>query len=319
MAERDWIKRYFAPLATAPGAAGLTDDTAQLSGAAGPVVITTDAMVEGVHFLAADPIDSIARKLVRVNVSDILASGAEPAEALLTLGWPGNRPETELAAFAAALGEELAAWGAMLIGGDTVSSPGGLFLSITLTGRRLGAAPVRRGGAGAGDDLWVTGEIGGARRGFLARAAGLESPWTRVLQAPLLPPLPVAGLVAQLATAAMDVSDGLLGDARSLADASGAGVHIDFESVPFAGGADSLAERIDLSTWGDDYQILFTAPQSRRDQVLAGASRHGFRVTRIGQIRAEPGLSVTAESGLVNLPETVAFEHGKIGMSATRP
>lgn len=319
MAERDWIKRYFAPLATAPGAAGLTDDTAQLSAAAGPVVITTDAMVEGVHFLSGDPVDSIARKLVRVNVSDVLASGAEPAEALLTLGWPGNRPETELAMFAGALGDELAAWGAMLIGGDTVSSPGGLFLSITLTGRCFGAAPVRRGGAGAGDDLWVTGEIGGARRGFLARAAGLDSPWTRVLEAPVLPPLPVAGLVAQLATAAMDVSDGLLGDARSLAEASGAGVHIDFESVPFAGGADSLAERLDLSTWGDDYQVLFTAPPQCRDQVLAEASRHGFRVTRIGQIRAETGLSVTTENGLVNLPETVAFEHGKIGMSATRP
>ena len=109
MAEKDWIRRYFAPIASSPGAARLTDDTAQLSPATGPVVITTDAMVEGVHFLAGDPIGTIARKLVRVNVSDILASGAEPAEALLTLGWPSGRTEAELASFAAALGDELAA------------------------------------------------------------------------------------------------------------------------------------------------------------------------------------------------------------------
>ena len=319
MAERDWIRRYFAPLAATPGAAGLTDDTAQLAVATGPVVITTDAMVEGVHFLAADPIASVARKLVRVNVSDILASGAEPAEALLTLGWPTERPEADLAAFASALGEELAAWGAVLIGGDTVSSPSGLFLSLTLTGRCLGAGPVRRGGAGAGDDLWVTGEIGGARRGFLARAAGEASPWIGVLQAPELPPLAAVSLLARHATAAMDVSDGLLGDARSLAEASGAGVEINFESVPFAGGAAGEAERLDLSTWGDDYQLLFTAPPAAREELLREAGRQGIRLSRIGRIRAEPGLSVSSENGPVNLPETVAFEHGRIGMFATRP
>lgn len=319
MAERDWIRRYFAPLASSPGAAGLTDDTAQLAAATGPVVITTDAMVEGVHFLAADPIASIARKLVRVNVSDILASGAEPVEALLTLGWPQDRPEADLAAFAAALGDELAAWGAVLIGGDTVSSPSGLFLSLTLTGRCLGAGPVRRGGARAGDDFWVTGKIGGARRGFLARAAGVASPWIEVLQAPDLPPLAAAGLLARHATAAMDVSDGLLGDARSLAEASGVGVEIDFESVPFAGGATGEAERLDLSTWGDDYQLLFTAPPALREQLLREAAQQDIRLSRIGRIRAGPGLFVSSENGPVNLPETVAFEHGRIGMFATRP
>lgn len=319
MAERDWIRRYFAPLAGSQGAAGLTDDTAELYPASGPTVITTDAMVEGVHFLATDPIDTVARKLVRVNVSDILSSGAMPSEALLTLGWPADRPETELATFAAALGEELEAWIAGLIGGDTVSSPAGLFLSLTMTGRCLGAGPVRRSGAKAEDDLWVTGEIGGARRGFLARAAGEASPWIGVLHAPDLPPLAAAGLLARHATAAMDVSDGLLGDARSLAEASGVGAEIDFESVPFAGGAANLAEMIDLVTWGDDYQLLFTAPPDAREKLLLEAAQQGIRISRIGQIRAEPGLFVTSESGPVNLPETVAFEHGRIGMSATRP
>lgn len=319
MAEHDWIRLYFAPLARAPGSQGLTDDTAQLSPASGAVVITTDAMVEGVHFASDDPITSIARKLVRVNVSDILSSGAQPLEALLTLGWPSSRPETELAAFAAAFGGELDAWGASLIGGDTVTSPAGLFLSLTLTGKCLGAAPARRSDARPGDDLWVTGEIGGARRGFLARAAGQASPWTKVLQEPVLPPLATAQLIAGHATAAMDVSDGLLGDSQSLAEASNAGAELNLDTVPFAGGAEGLAEALDLATWGDDYQLLFTAPVTARDLLLQDAAAHGVGITRIGRIRPEPGLALTYRNGPVNLPETLRFEHGRIGMSATRP
>lgn len=319
MSERDWIRRYLAPLVTAPGAAGLTDDTAELSRSTGPMVITTDAMVEGIHFLASDPIDTIARKLVRVNVSDILASGAEPSEALLTLGWPSSRPETDIAAFAVALGDELAAWGAGLIGGDTVSSPAGLFLSLTLTGRCIGPAPIRRGGAKAGDELWVTGDIGGPRRGFLARQAGVESLWIASLQTPVLPVRSAAGLLATFASAAMDISDGLLGDARALSAASGQGVEIDIDSVPFADGAADLAEKIDLSTWGDDYQLLFTAPPEARQNLLDEAARLGLRISRVGRIRPEPGLVAVAEGKAVNLPETIGFEHGRIGMSATRP
>lgn len=310
MAEQDWIRRYFAPLVSSPGAARLTDDTAQLSLATGPVVITTDAMVEGVHFLGGDPIDTIARKLVRVNVSDILASGAEPAEALLTLGWPSRRTEAELASFAAALGDELALWGASLIGGDTVTNPGGLFVSLTLTGRCLGAGPIRRGGAQPGDELWVTGEIGGPRRGFIARAAGVPSPWIASLLTPVLPPVSAAGLLVRHASAAMDVSDGLLGDAGTLAGASGAGAEITLESVPFAGGASGLAERLDLATWGDDYQLLFAARPENAGGLLADARELGIRISRIGRIRAEPGLAATFENRPVNLPETVAYQHG---------
>jgi thiamine-monophosphate kinase len=319
MRERDWIRRYFAPLAAAPGAARLTDDTAELACAPGAAVITTDAMLEGVHFFAGDPLAGLARKLVRVNVSDILASGAEPAEALLTLGWPGGRGEADLAEFAAALGDELAAWGAGLIGGDTVSSPSGLFLSLTLTGRCIGPRPVRRGGARPGDELWVTGEIGGARRGFLARQAGTHSPWIAWLQTPVLPVAGAAGLLASFASAAMDISDGLLGDARSLAEASGQGAEIDLDSVPFAGGAASLAEKIDLSTWGEDYQLLFAAPPEARQNLLEGAARLGLRISRVGRICPDGGLVALSEGSRVNLPETIGFEHGSMGMSATRP
>lgn len=318
MAERDWIRKYFAPLAAAPGAAGLSDDTAELARHPSPTVINTDAMVEEVHFLASDPIASIARKLVRVNVSDILSSGAVPREALLTLGWPPGRPESDLAAFADALGEELSRWGAALIGGDTVSSPAGLFLSLTLTGACEGEAPVRRGGAKAGDDVWVTGEIGAARRGFLAREAGQESPFVASLLEPPLPPLGAALLVAHLASAAMDVSDGLLGDLASLAEASGVAAALDLGAISFAGGAASLEEVLDLASWGDDYQLLLTAPQDRREELLRQAELKQVRISRIGRIEEGSGISAAWRGEPVNLPETIGFEHGRIGMFATR-
>lgn len=308
MAEKDWIRRYFAPLAKAPGAAGLTDDTAEISKGSGPLIATVDAMVEGVHFFPDDPIETVARKLVRVNVSDILASGARPIEALLTLGWPRDgRSEADMAAFAASLGEELDKWGIALAGGDTVSVPGGLFLSLTLTGECLGPAPVRRGGGRAGDQLWVTGQIGAARRGFLWKTEGQgEARWLESLQAPDLPPLEAAALVSAHASAAMDISDGLLGDIASLAAASGLGAEVALEAVPFAGGAATIEEAIDLSCWGDDYQILFAAPPEASDLI----EKSGIKVTRIGRLVTGSGLAATDCGKPVNLPETIAFEHG---------
>ncbi len=319
MSERGWIEKYFAPLARAPGAARLSDDTAELSRQTGPVVITTDAMVEGVHFLSGDPVESLARKLVRVNVSDILSSGAVPLEALLVLGWPPSRTEEDLAAFVGALGAELDAWGISLIGGDTVSAPGGLFLSLTLTGACMANAPIRRNGAAPGDELWVTGEIGGARLGFLARAAGRDSPHHLQLLEPKIPGLAAARLMAAHASAAMDVSDGFLGDAATLARASGCGVDITLSDVPFADHAPDLAEALELATWGDDYQLLFAVPESGRERLETDALSCGIRISRIGRLTAGDGLNVTWQGAHVNLPETLGFEHGRIGASLTRP
>ena len=311
MGERDWISRYFSPLATTQGAASLTDDVAELSVEGGPLIATVDALVEGVHFLPADPIESIARKLVRVNVSDILSKGARPREALLTLGWPSDRAEQDLARFAQALGEDLAAWGASLVGGDTANSPQGVFLSLTMTGVCGSRGPVRRGGADAGQALWVTGEIGAACRGFRAIEAGqLQDPWVGAYREPNLPPLAVAELVQDHATASMDVSDGLLGDAGRLAAASGLAAEIDLGAVPIAGGADTQEERLKLAVWGDDYQVLFAAPARSAPQIEADARRKGIRVTQIGTLSAGGGLSVVFEGQSVNLPETLGFEHG---------
>lgn len=308
MAEKDWIRRYFAPLATAPGAAGLTDDAAELSKGYGPLIATVDAMVEGVHFFPDDPVETVARKLVRVNVSDILASGAVPREALLTLGWPRTgRDPGQIGSFSASFGSELAQWGINLAGGDTVSTPAGLFLSLTLTGECLGGGPVRRGGGRPGDDLWVTGEIGAARRGYLWKTKGQgEARWLDALQAPELPPVEVAKLLADHASAAMDISDGLLGDAASLAAASGTGAEIELDRVPYAGGAGSLVEMLDLASWGDDYKILYAASPQVSDIIENSKTK----MTRIGRLTEGAGLRATHCGNPVNLPETLAFEHG---------
>lgn len=316
MAEKDWIRRYFAPLARSPGAAGLTDDTAEMTPVSGPLIATVDAMAEGVHFFPDDPIDTVARKLVRVNVSDILAAGARPHEALLTLGWPETRGEDDLAAFAAALGDELSRWGASLIGGDTITAPGGLFLSLTLTGACLGPRPVRRGGARSGDEVWVTGEIGAARLGYLWKTAGQgEARWLAALQAPDLPPPAAARLIAAEATAAMDISDGLLGDLAALAAASGLAASLDLETVPFSGAPATLAAKLDLASWGDDYQLLFAAPP----ESAAAITGSGLLVRRIGRLAPGAGLTVTDNKAAVNLPEILAFEHGRVGSPVIRP
>lgn len=316
MAEKDWIRRYFAPLAKAPGAAGLTDDTAELSKGYGPLIATVDAMVEGVHFFADDPVETVARKLVRVNVSDILGAGARPREALLTLGWPKEgRDSGQIRTFSDSFGTELDRWGILLAGGDTVMTPGGLFLSLTLTGECVGPAPVRRGGASAGDDIWVTGKIGAARRGYLWKTEGRgEAGWLDALQAPELPPLEAADLIAGHASAAMDVSDGLLGDLASLAAASGLAAQIELDRVPFAGGAESLVEMLDLATWGDDYQLLFAA----LPQAVGFIENFGISVTRIGQLAEGAGVAATVCGKPVNLPETLAFEHGRVGQPPVR-
>jgi len=309
--ERDWISRYLKPLASSPGADDLHDDVAELAAAEGRTVATVDALVEGVHFFPDDPIESVARKLVRTNVSDIIAKGARPLEALLTLGWPADRAEDELARFAAALGEELASWGARLVGGDTTASPHGLFLSLTLTGSCGPNGPIRRNGAKAGDALWVTGEIGAACLGYRALKEGRgDDPHIGAYREPSLAPLAITGLLRACGTGSMDVSDGLLGDAGMLAAASGLSVTVDLDIVPFAGGATKLEERLALASWGDDYQVLFAAPASMESRIKADAAEIGVSATRIGFFGPGQGLTAIANGEPVNLPETLGFEHG---------
>jgi len=315
MSETDWIKRYFTPLATSIEAAGLADDAALMLETARARVVTVDALVEGVHFLPGDPIETVARKLVRVNVSDVLAKGAEPGEALLTLGWPEGRGEDELARFAEAFGDELEVWGIRLLGGDTVTHPGGLFLSLTLTGFCLGDWPIRRSGAAAGDDIWVTGEIGLGGLGLAAARGEISDPdWLVAAhyREPKLPIPAMAELISNHAAASMDVSDGLLIDLNRLLQASGAGASITLEDIPFPAQIDTISGKLSAITAGDDYQILFTTRPDRRESVIEVAAKMGQPLALIGKVSAEKTLQLQAEGKGINLPETLGFEHGTV-------
>src|SRR5450631_3587053 len=163
--EDDLIARHFRPLATDPGALGLVDDAAILKARGEDIVVTTDAIVAGVHFLPDDPPDTVARKALRVNLSDLAAKGATPAGFVLTLALQ-RADESWLAAFARGLGEDAAHYGCPLLGGDTVSTPGPLMISITAFGRVPVGTMVRRDGAKPGDRVVVTGTIGDAALGL---------------------------------------------------------------------------------------------------------------------------------------------------------
>jgi thiamine-monophosphate kinase len=314
MDEFDLIRSYFAPLAVAPGAAGLRDDVAEI---APGLIATKDAIVEGVHFLADDPISTLAQKLVRVNVSDIIAKGGKPDAALLALIWPRARPTREIKDFARALGSDLARWGAHLVGGDTTSTGGPLTLVLTLMGRVGPRGPVRRSGARAGDDLWVTGVIGDGRLGLMAAtgAFGTLTAEARNLlvskyRVPEPPRLAFADLVADYATGAIDVSDGLVADAGHLATASGVELVILADDVPLsAAGASCLANaKVDIKallTGGDDYQTLFSAPPTARAQIAA--SREA--VTRIGHVVSGAGVKVFDASGAKMVFEQSGWRH----------
>lgn len=300
--EFDIIARHFAPLATSAGARKLLDDAALIEGA-GALVVTADAIVESVHFLPDDPIDTIAQKALRVNLSDLAAKGAAPFGYVMTLQWPDTRPGAQIAAFAEGIARDQQVFGLALLGGDTVRTPGPLGISITMFGRPLGDRIPDRAGARAGDDLWVTGVIGDGALGLAACQGELHLDAAHI--AALIeryrvpsPRTTFAAAVAQHATASMDVSDGLFGDAGKLAGASGVALSVDPASIPLsaagevwrAAQADARAALERLANGGDDYEILFTAASSAREALVAAAADIGLRLTRIGAARAGAGV-----------------------------
>ena len=315
MDEFSLIRRYFAPLATSPGADGLRDDVAEIARLENGMglIATKDAIVEGIHFLPDDPLETVAQKLVRVNVSDIIAKGGKPDAALLALIWPKGRTHEQLEGFARGLGKDLARWGAHLVGGDTTSTDGPLTLTLTLTGKVGARGPVRRSGAKVGDDIWVTGTIGDSWLGLQAAtgAFGALSAEARNLlvsryRVPEPPRLPFADLVAVHATASIDVSDGLVADAGHVAEASGVGLLINAAEVPLSAVGqgyltNAKADLRALLTGGDDYQTLFTVPQSARP-LITGA-------TRIGEVAAGEGVTVRDASGAAMSFDITGFRH----------
>jgi thiamine-monophosphate kinase len=296
--EDSLIARYFKPLATNPGAFSLDDDAAVLTARGEDIVVTTDAIVEGVHFLPGDPPDTVARKALRVNLSDIAAKGAAPAGFVLTLALR-NVDEAWLAAFAGALGEDAKSFSCPLLGGDTVSTPGPLMVSITAFGRVPAGKIVHRSGAKPGDRVMVTGTIGDAALGLdileggPVAAALVGDPMAKeLLVSRYRVPQPrndLARAVCTHASASMDVSDGLAGDLTKLCAASGVSADIDTPLVPMSVAAAGLLGRgvvsLDaLIAGGDDYEILCTVPEAQLPAFTQAAGRAGVAVTVIGTV-----------------------------------
>jgi len=298
--EDSLISRYFRPLVTDPGAFDLDDDAAVLKALGEDIVVTTDAIVEGVHFLPDDPPDTIARKALRVNLSDLAAKGATPAGFVLTLALRAA-DETWLTAFARGLGEDAGRFGCPLLGGDTVSTPGPKMISITAFGRVAEGKMVHRSGAKPGDRVVVTGTIGDAalgldllKGGAAATALADDAAAKAMLVERYRVPQPrnaLANAVRDHASAAMDVSDGLAGDLAKLCAASGVSAVIDAPSIPLSAPAATLLARgtvgiAAIVSGGDDYEILCAIPESSLEAFVREAALAGVAVTSIGTIIA---------------------------------
>ncbi len=310
MAERDFIAQRLAPLATSAAARGLADDAAVWTPPLGrDLVFTHDVLACGVHYVPGDPPSDIAWKLLAVNLSDLAAMGAAPCGVLLGLGLSAAEDDDWRAAFTAGLGRALVHFGVALWGGDTVTGLAAAVLGLTAVGSVEPETALSRSGAKVGDDLWVSGSIGDAGLG-LAIALG-HAPQDAALLKRFRRPEPRLALGRALigtASAAMDVSDGLLIDADRLAQASGVALAIDLGAVPVSDAAaarcPTLAERIALTTAGDDYELLFTAPPGVDVAALSGRTP----VTRIGAVTAGRGVRL-ANQGVDVTPARLGWEH----------
>ena len=314
LSEDDLIARYFAPLA-GPGGLGLYDDVAVMTPPEGAeLVLTVDALVGGVHFFTDDPPDAIARKSLRVNLSDLAAKGAEPAGFLLALALPPDWTDDWLAAFARGLGDDVAAFRFPLLGGDTVRTPGPLTLSVTALGFVPEGDMVPRTGVEPGDRIYVSGTIGDAALGLALRLgkpedagwiAGLPREASDFLRSRYLEPQPRLGLRKVLrayANGGMDVSDGLVGDLSKMLRVSECAADVDVGRLPLSPAArDALAHAPHLlrtiATGGDDYEIIASVPESQCAAFEAGARAAGIAVTQIGVAREGRGLTLHDANG----------------------
>jgi len=299
-AESRLIARYFKPLAKHPGAFGLADDAAAITPPPGhDLVLKTDGLIGGVHFFPDDPADGVARKALRVNLSDLAAKGATPLGFLLAIALPKDFSENWLAGFARGLGEDADTYRCPLLGGDTDQTPGPISISISAFGSLPSGTMVRRSGATAGDRVFVTGTIGDAALGLklrqdrtIADAWTLDATMRDHLVARYRLPQPRVALAEILRTnaaAAMDVSDGLAGDLAKLCRASGVSAEIDSTRVPLSPAAaralaadPALIEPI--LTGGEDYEILGAMAPDCIDEFRAVAQQHGVAVTDIGRM-----------------------------------
>lgn len=316
------IAEIFAPLAAdRPGAFGLTDDAAAIEPLPGRrLIVTVDAIVEGVHFLPGDPPADIARKLLRVNLSDLAAMGARPIGYVMATVLPATLERAWLEDFAAGLAQDQKRFGVGLYGGDTAATPGPMTLSLTAFGDAEPGRELRRSGARPGDRIWVSGTIGDGALGLKVLRGGLNGmsvDGQAYLAGRYRVPTPRVelgqGLVG-LASGAIDISDGLAADLGHVCETSGVRGVVEAALVPLSEPArQALAAapacRADVLGGGDDYELLFTAPPAATDRIAALGRSLGVSVTEIGRIEAGTGVSILDEAGREIAPESPGFRH----------
>jgi thiamine-monophosphate kinase len=291
MGERARIARYFAPLAAAEaGSFSLTDDAAVLAPPDGQqLVITTDSVIEAIHVLPGATPQQFAQKLMRRNLSDLAAMGANPWRYTLNLHTPTKLPTSWFADFAATLQQEQERFGLTLVGGDSTSGGDAIHCTMTCFGLLDGAA-LRRNGATKGDDIYVSGTIGGAAYALhlLQQNAAVNDGLSAYYHCPE-PRLQLGQMLRGIATSVIDISDGLLADIAQICAVSGCGAHIERDSIPLQSELQQAAKQ-NATAWrfalsgGDDYELCFTASASERAAIQDIATKLGLPLNRIGSI-----------------------------------
>lgn len=315
MAEHDRIARFFAPLSGGePGSFNLTDDVAMLDVPAGKkLVVTTDSVIEGIHVMPMATPEQFARKLVRRNLSDLAAKGAVPWRYFLNLHSSSFVRKEWIAAFAAALAEEQARFGMVLAGGDTTSGGEVMHLTMTCLGL-VDQADLLRSTAQAGDEVYVSSSIGDAALGLLLlqhrlqHFHGAETLYARYHMPE--PRLALGTALHGVASACIDLSDGLLADAAQLARASGVRLELQRGLVPLSDAARQVVMR-DAQHWaavlsgGDDYELLFTAATSQRPALQHIAQQLPLPISRIGAVAAGAGVTLDG----AEIADHAGYEH----------
>ena len=303
------LLRQLRGVATHPAARGLLDDAAVLGWPLGhDLVATHDMLAEGVHFTADCPAADVGWKLAAVNLSDLAAMGARPVGVLMGAGVGADRGADWAAGLVRGLEQALERFGVPLLGGDTIRSGPTTVLALTALGSVVPGAALGRMGASAGDMLWVSGTIGDAGLGLrVAQGASFGAGDAALLKRYRRPvPRLALGLALRgVATAALDVSDGLLIDAARLAEASGLGVEIESAAIPLSEAARaSGVPVVELAALGDDYELLFAAPEVAGEAVRAAADRTGVPIARIGRLVRGAGLWLDGEA-----PDRLGYQH----------
>jgi thiamine-monophosphate kinase len=316
LGEFELIDRVLKPLARGfPGALDLADDAALVDVPSDQqLVIAKDAVVADVHFLADDPPDLIAGKLLRVNLSDLAAMGADPLGYLIALARPKDIADGWLRRFAAGLMVDQQRFGCYLLGGDTTSTQGPLTLSLTILGLVPRGQALLRSGAKVGDDVWVSGTLGDAALGLrvLRGLAATEDEALTLVDRYRTPRprLALGRVLRGLANSVIDVSDGLVADLGHVCAASGVAATIEVGHLPLSPVARGIpGAREAALAGGDDYELLFTAPPARRGEIerLAASLDHG--VTRIGRIEAGAEVQVVGADGLAIAIDRLGWRH----------